>query len=177
MRAFLLRRQAMKSCKLHNVGFIADERVGGYQAEILAAVATHNAGVPFLDQEHVAFVRFGTGGTIISWDFNGNGLMDDEDITWLTREAYRRLTRDPAYNWAYDQDADGDIDTDDVTAWCNTFGTTIGDATLDGVVDFNDQTVVSASIANGGSGYGWGDGDFSGDGLVNQTDQDLLDQY
>ena len=150
-------------------------QAGLYKDDILAAVATWQSGVPVQDREHVIFVTDTIG------DLDGDHALTASDITILTREIYARVHRSPVIvrpkNWALDQNGDGVINDTDTTAWCNTFGTTIGDATLDGVVNFNDQTVVSASISNGGSGYGWVDGDFNGDGLVNQTDQALLDQY
>ena len=150
-------------------------QVGLYKDDIVQELDSIQIAVPVQDREHVIFVTDTIG------DLDGDHALTANDITILTREIYARVHRSPVIvrpkNWALDQNGDGVINDTDTTAWCNTFGTTIGDATLDGVVNFNDQTVVSASIANGGSGYGWGDGDFNGDGLVNQTDQDLLDQY
>ena len=119
--------------------------------------------MPVQDREHVIFVTDTIG------DLDGDYALTANDITILTREIHARVHRSPVIvrpkNGALDQNGDGVINDTDTTAWCNTFGTTIGDATLDGVVNFNDQTVVSASISNGGLGYGWGDGDFNGDGL------------
>jgi hypothetical protein len=78
-------------------------------------------------------------------------------------------------DWLFDLDVDGGVaDEDDVITLIEViFGTTFGDATLDGRVDLSDFGALRANFGDAG---GWAEGDFNGDGVVNLADFGMLRQ-
>lgn len=70
---------------------------------------------------------------------------------------------------------DGVVNSDDIDYWLRgILGSEYGDADLDGRVSFQDIEIVAANFNQSGD---WADGDFNGDGIVNQTDLDILERF
>ena len=100
-------------------------------------------------------------------DFNQNGVLDVPDIDDLTMKS-AGLTNPPAY----DLNADGLVDRDDVTVWIrDLFNSWVGDANLDGEFNSSDLVVVlSAGAYEADVDAEWSTGDFNGDGRTNSSD-------
>ena len=71
----------------------------------------------------------------------------------------------------YDLNHDYTIDQQDVDFWIiKSAKTRLGDANLDGTVDFVDFLALAGSFGKVDTELRWGDGDFNGDGMVNFID-------
>jgi hypothetical protein len=103
----------------------------------------------------------------IPGDFNGDGVLDSQDIDDLTVQSAKR-TNPPAY----DLNNDSLVDDADVKVWVkDLFKSWIGDANLDKQFNSTDLVDVLASgtyEANVDSV--WSSGDFDGDGRTNSGD-------
>ena len=94
-------------------------------------------------------------------DFDGDGLVGTADIDALFA-AVNAESHDPAF----DLTSDGMVDRSDLDELIlNILDTQYGDANLDGRVDADEGMQVLTNLG-GGSGFGWADGDFDGDGRV-----------
>jgi hypothetical protein len=123
-------------------------------------MAARQSGKPIHQRE---VPTFWTG---IVGDFNGTFAIDPADMDIITREAHLFGTR--GYNWYLDWDGNGQTNTADVDWVLFWIGKKRGDIDLDGDVDFDDFSVLSANF--GTSQKGWAQGDFDGDGDVDFTD-------
>lgn len=98
-------------------------------------------------------------GTSIFADVNGDGLLNSFDIDYLSELVRGGLDRP-----IYDLDNNGLLDQEDRRFWVEeAFGTSFGDASLDGTVGFDDFLELSQNF---GSYGGWSDGDFDGNGQI-----------
>jgi len=110
-------------------------------------------------------------------DFDANGQLDASDISGL-QAVVGKLHVD-GRGWIsrstplgrFDLVKDRFLNDKDIAAWLLQTGTLVGDANVDGIVDFADFLPLSDGF--GGRG-GWGDGDFDGDGLLAFADFLLL---
>ena len=104
-------------------------------------------------------------------DFNGNGMLDSEDIEMLAA-AIRQMSVDEKF----DIDEDGQVSLGDHTQWVrapNFAGTYFGDSNVDG--EFNSADLVLAftpgeyedTVALNSS---WAEGDWNGDGDFDSAD-------
>lgn len=100
-------------------------------------------------------------------DFNGDGVLDAEDINQLVAES--ALGMNPP---AYDLNSDNAVNFGDIEIWINDlFNSYVGDADLDG--EFGSKDFVSVFIAGkyeSGEPANWEEGDWSGDGVFNSGD-------
>ena len=104
-------------------------------------------------------------------DFDGNGKIEPVDAD-LLRIAISREDTDARF----DVNADGELNEEDVAEWIQvTANTTLGDADLDGSVQFND--FLKFSLNFGVETTNWSDGDFDGDGVVSFTDFLALSRF
>ena len=96
-------------------------------------------------------------------DFNADGMLTGTDIDLLSVEVQAGTN-----NAAFDLNADAIVDELDRTTWIGDLaGSLLGDADLDGSVQFSDFLALSASF---GAEAGWADGDFDGNGQVQFPD-------
>ena len=103
----------------------------------------------------------------IAGDFNFNGELDAGDIDLLSIEAKKEAPT-PAFNIA----GDAEVDAVDRLFWVeNLKGTFLGDANLDGKVDFFDFIDLANGFNKPG---GWAQGDFNGNQMVDFLD--FIDQ-
>ncbi len=111
----------------------------------------------------------GVGGSIpsVQGDFNGNGELDVDDINLLVGESASGQNNAP-----FDLNADGSVNTADVTVWAKDLKSTwIGDSNLDG--EFNSGDLVSIFAAGKfeqDADANWSQGDWTGDGRFNTSD-------
>ncbi len=100
-------------------------------------------------------------------DFNGDGVLDAQDIDDLTAQSASQMN-DPAY----DLNNDNVVDVSDVTIWTKQlFNSWIGDANLDGEFNSGDLVVVlSSGTYEADMDAVWSTGDFNGDGRANSSD-------
>jgi hypothetical protein len=104
---------------------------------------------------------------LVPGDFNGNGVLDVEDIDDLT--AKTALGTDPP---EYDLNGDRAVDQEDIKVWVkDLFGSWIGDANVDR--EFNSADMVK--VFAGGkyekpTAARWSEGDWNGDGDFNSSD-------
>lgn len=119
--------------------------------ELFDPVGSH-PGVEF--QIDTAFTLFGDSlVTQLPGDFDDNGLLEAVDIDLLA-DAVRSNSNDSSF----DLTGDGTITIDDHTYWVETLkGTYQGDATLNGVVAFDDFVALAANFGTDG---GWSKGNF-----------------
>ena len=100
-------------------------------------------------------------------DFNGNGLLDTEDINLLTGEVIAG-NHPPAY----DLNNDSLVDQADRDVWVEDLKHTwFGDANLD--LEFNSGDMVQVFVRGKyetGEDAGWDDGDWNGDGTFGSSD-------
>ena len=100
-------------------------------------------------------------------NINGVGGTDGSDITALEQSIGH------AYSWTNDLNSDGAVNQADVDTMVHTvLKTEYGDATLNGVIDSSDFSVLAANY--GKTGETWSQGDFNGDGIVNALDFNAL---
>jgi hypothetical protein len=121
------------------------------------AFTAGGAGAAALAEVKAAVLRRG--------DLTHDGRTDAADIDQLSR----RLTQ--GYTWENDLNSDGQVNLADADALVHSvLGTLDGDATLDGVVDFNDLVKLAQhyNVANGAQS--WAAGDFTHDGSVDFND-------
>ena len=100
-------------------------------------------------------------------DFNGNGLLDIDDIETLAveiRSGQNRAT--------FDLDDNGSVNEDDRVIWVHVFRHTwFGDADLNGDFNSNDFVqVFQAGKYETGAEAGWSEGDWNGDGVFDSAD-------
>lgn len=117
---------------------------------------------------------------LLSVDFNGDGIVDLDDLNALTLvgDLVAGVAAPPA-EAKFDLTGDSLVDTADLNRWLadaaaiNGFGSPYlkGDANLDGVVDAADYITIKTHF--GGATMAWGDGDFDGDGDVDHADLGL----
>ena len=101
-------------------------------------------------------------------DFNGDGLLDIQDIDYFASQ-FRRATPDPAV----DLTRDGTVDNTDRNRLLAEFGTTYGDSNLDRVFNSTDLIVVftAGEYEDGIDGNSnWTDGDWNLDGDFTTSD-------
>lgn len=108
----------------------------------------------------------GSTGTVVG-DFDGNGVLDLNDINQLTVESASGANND-----AFDVTNDGLVDSADVSTWAIELKNTwIGDANLDGVFDTTDfVSAFQEGKFENGEAANWSQGDWNGDGLFNSSD-------
>ena len=110
----------------------------------------------------------------VSWNFLGTvgANVTSVDNTGLKRNVtYYYKVR--AYN-AVGDSIDSNVASSRTSL--NAATAPIGDANLDGAVDFNDLTIVAQNYNAAVGPSGWTSGDFNGDGVVNFDDLNLLAQ-
>ena len=117
--------------------------------------------------DNVTYARLGSVSLGLIGDFNENDLLDIGDLDHLTAEIHSGST-----SAKFDLDQSGTVDLADRTYWVTDIKSTpIGDADLNGVVDFPDFLVLSEHFgAVTGDEPGWGEGDFDGDRTVGFPD-------
>ena len=154
-------------------GIQLDTLVYLWKSEMLAAINAAQGNLPLAERDQIIFV------SDIVGDLNGDLVFDVNDIDILNRQVWQReaITSEQAFNWALDISGNGVISRHDVDVLVASAGITYGDVNLDGYVDSVDESIADASMAAGGTSYGWQDGDFTGDGRVTQDDLDILDLY
>lgn len=103
----------------------------------------------------------------ITGDFNGNGLLDVDDVDLMAVEV-----RTGSTNRVYDLNEDAAIDTVDFQTWVkDTAHLYYGDANLDGEFNSNDLVnVFGFGIYETGGVASWSSGDWNGDGYFNSAD-------
>ena len=102
--------------------------------------------------------------TAIPGDFNGDAIVNAEDIDLLCAEVISGTNATE-----FDLTGDGSVDTADMDEMIlNVVGTLYGDANLDFVVDASDFNLWNASKFTSGSG--WADGNFNCDTVVDASD-------
>ena len=108
-------------------------------------------------------------GTAVDGDITGDGVLDASDIDRLLL-ALAMADQDGRF----DMNGDGSVDTLDRDAWVSEkFGTTYGDANLDGVFDSSDLVQIfqvgefQDTIAGNST---WSEGDWTGDGDFTTAD-------
>ena len=116
------------------------------------------------------FAALGNPGSRLgSGDFDGNGLLDANDIDLLLEQL-----RAPVPDVAFDLNLDGLVDAADRDVMVRIiFGTNYGDANLDGVFDSEDfvHVFIRGKYADGiALNAGWEDGDWDGDGDFESDD-------
>jgi hypothetical protein len=100
-------------------------------------------------------------------DFNGDGVLDAQDIDALTAEAAGGLN-DPQY----DLNNDSMVNVDDINVWIkDLFNSWVGDANLDNQFNSADlvEVLASGTYENDVAAV-WSTGDFDGDGRTNSSD-------
>jgi MYXO-CTERM domain-containing protein len=100
-------------------------------------------------------------------DFNGNGVLDIEDIDDLTTQTAGGTN--PA---GYDLNGDALVNVDDIAVWIKDRANSwVGDANLDGEFNSSDLvTVLASGTYEADVASVWSTGDFNGDGRTNSTD-------
>ncbi len=117
---------------------------------------------------------------MLSVDFNGNGIVDLDDLNALTLvgDLVAGVAVPPA-EAKFDLTGDNLVNTADLDKWLadaatiNGFGSPYlkGDTDLDGDVDNADLGMAAGSFTgSGGTGRLWSQGDFDGDGDVDNAD-------
>ena len=111
-------------------------------------------------------------------DFDGNGILDCADIDALVVSIAGGST-----DSAFDLNADGVVDRNDVSVWLDEAGSINlgegqafldGDGNLDGFVDAADFNIWNGAKFSDASG--WCSGDFSADGFVDVRDFNLWNE-
>jgi hypothetical protein len=98
-------------------------------------------------------------------DLNGDGQVDVRDLTVMTDALHNGQSQA-----LLDRDLSGAIDQADVIAYLrDNFGSKLGDANLDGVVDGSDFNLWNQHKFES-CGANWSSGDFTGDGVVDVSD-------
>jgi hypothetical protein len=83
-----------------------------------------------------------------------------------------------AYQPAYDVNNDGVVSQADVTAYLYTYMlTSYGDSDMNKATDFQDFQILLNHWQASGSGVGWAEADFNGDGVVDFLDFQILLNY
>lgn len=130
---------------------------------------------PFLfEQLEIEYVRFDLDGayeplppTVLPGDFNGDGLLDLNDINALAQQSAGGQN-DPAY----DLNSDNMVNAGDIAIWVQELkGTWLGDANLDG--EFNSGDLVGVFTAGKyevDEAANWEQGDWTGDQRFNSSD-------
>ncbi|RIK78398.1 MAG: hypothetical protein DCC68_15405 [Planctomycetota bacterium] len=105
--------------------------------------------------------------TPLPGDCDGDGTVTPADIDALTFALSAGT-----YDAHFDLDGSGTLDASDRTYLVTTLiGASFGDANLDGRMGLTDVFTVRQNL---GSPGGWGDGDFTGDGMVTVADLSML---
>lgn len=109
----------------------------------------------------------GRSGSGVSFDFNGDAVLDARDLDALCSAI--GLSSDDI---RFDVDQDGDVDLDDHAAMVESvFRSEVGDANLDGTFDTEDLVqIFQNGKYNTQSPAGWADGDWNCDGIFDSTD-------
>lgn len=151
---------------------ITDARGRDFAQDLMSATLDPDFGEPFLSNTSVQSLR-DVGYDVVSHfpttlcDLDADGLCNSADIDALTHAIQNELA--PA---GYDLSGDGKVDQADRTLWIETLvDTSLGDADLNGAVEFDDFLAVSANFGQSGQ---WSNGDFDGDGVVGFADFLLL---
>lgn len=148
---------------------IAQDRDATVEGTIFVGHADYFASVTDLPQWNFSIVDNLRVFSPPSGDFNGNGVLDAEDIDLLTAEV-NSGTNDPAY----DLDGDGVVAESDRDVWVNDlFVTYYGDSDLDG--EFNSSDFVFVFQAgeyedNEPTNSTWATGDWNGDNDFDSSD-------
>lgn len=100
-------------------------------------------------------------------DFDNSGSHTAADLEQLTA-----AINSQQFDATFDLDADGDLDLADQLYWVERlYGSRVGDANLDRVVDVRD---FNRWNDNQGAPATWATGDFNGDNIADATDFELL---
>ncbi len=102
-------------------------------------------------------------------DFDGDGDLDSDDIDDLFADFFDNLDSEE-----YDMNVDGNIDQDDVFLWVTVaFGSYMGDANLDGVVNALDLNALGQHWQQTGE-WLWSDGNFLLDDIIDAFDLNFV---
>ena len=118
-----------------------------------------------LELDSVQIARLG--GDVVAGDFDGNGLVDQNDIDELSRAVVGGSN-----DLKYDLNGDGQVSSSDRSVWITDIKNTyIGDANLDGEFNSSDFVqVFSAGQYETGVRSNWAFGDWNGDGIFDSGD-------
>lgn len=133
------------------------------KAELDSFVSSKQSGVPLHERIKVVYR------TTTFCDFDGDYARDADDLDIVVREIRQwGLGADRGYNWYLDRNGDGTMTNADLQSVLNTFNKLEGDANLDGQVNHDDFVIMIGNVSK--MEQGWADGDFTGDGVVDNSD-------
>lgn len=94
-----------------------------------------------------------------------------EGVTLADVDLLSKFIADGSKESLFDLDGSGQVDTRDLDFWVYFTGNKLGDADLNGEVEFLDFVTLSGNFGDSGT---WSDGDFNADGLVDFRDFVIL---
>jgi hypothetical protein len=136
------------------------DQINGMPAEITSTVP----GQTWTFNPATGIVTFGAA---LPGDFNGNGMLDIEDINMLTA-----ASASGENDLTYDLNADQAVNESDVSIWAeDLFVTSAGDANLDKEFNTGDLLkVFQDGLFETGQAAVWENGDWNGDGVFGTGD-------
>ena len=146
----------------------------GVTSKVFESIATYNQWTQF---RHFTPP---SGATLVPspiGDFDANDILDSVDIELLQSRIKCRASDSCWQIWPYDQmfdlEVDRNVDAADLRAWIELKSTFLGDADLNGRVEFSDFLLLSDNFGQPGS---WSTGDFDTNGLVEFSDFLILSE-
>jgi Dockerin type I domain len=105
-------------------------------------------------------------------DFNRDNLVDQSDIQLFKPALTVKGVTAPTANLKFDLNGDNQVNFDDVKILQQFDPFPNGDANMDDLVNITDLRALAADWQQ--SGQTWTGGDFTGEGVVNETDLDIM---